>query len=161
MLIIGNDGLSYEQSKSQMAFWCLWSAPLLMSNDLRSIKPEFKAILQNKHLIAVNQDPLVVMGHVVVHQGSKQVWVKKMSPVVTGGLNAYAVLYFNDGYIGPPAVMSHQLSSLIPELKSGHKYDVHDLFEDNAKHETLTPEQKLVLRVPIAGSVRMVKLVPQ
>ncbi|XP_017484205.1 PREDICTED: alpha-N-acetylgalactosaminidase-like [Rhagoletis zephyria] len=58
MLIIGNDGLSYEQSKSQMAFWCLWSAPLLMSNDLRDIKPEFKAILQNKHLIAVNQDPL-------------------------------------------------------------------------------------------------------
>ena len=49
-----------------MAFWCLWSAPLLMSNDLRDIKPEFKAILQNKHVIAVNQDPLGIMGHVVV-----------------------------------------------------------------------------------------------
>lgn len=160
MLIIGNDGLSYEQSKSQMAFWCLWSAPLLMSNDLRDIKPEFKAILQNKHLIAVNQDPLAVMGHVVVHEGNKQMWVKKLSPAVAGGLNSYAVLYFNDDIIGPPAVMSHQLSKLIPELKAGHKYDVHDLFDDHAKLETLTPEQSLTLRVPISGSVRMVKLVP-
>ena len=58
----GNDGLSYEQSKTQMAFWCLWSAPLLMSNDLRTIKQEHKEILQNKHLISVNQDPLGKMG---------------------------------------------------------------------------------------------------
>ena len=36
--------------------WSIWSAPLLMSNDLRDIKPEFKAILQNKAVIAINQD---------------------------------------------------------------------------------------------------------
>ena len=61
MLIIGNNGLSYEQSKTQMAFWCMWSAPLFMSNDLRSIRPEMKEILLNKELIAIDQDPLGIM----------------------------------------------------------------------------------------------------
>ncbi len=105
MIIVGNDGLSYEQSKSQMAFWCLWSVPLLMSNDLRVIKPEFKAILLNRHLIAVNQDPLGIMGHNVVLEGKKQVWVKKLSPDDASGLNSYAVLYFNDNVLGVPAIV--------------------------------------------------------
>lgn len=58
MLIIGNFGLSYEQSKTQMAIWAILAAPLLMSVDLRTIRPEYKAILQNRKIIAVDQDPL-------------------------------------------------------------------------------------------------------
>lgn len=58
MLIIGNFGLSYEQSKTQMALWAILAAPLLMSVDLRTIRPEYKAILQNRKIIAVDQDPL-------------------------------------------------------------------------------------------------------
>ena len=58
MLSIGNFGLSYEQSKTQMAMWAMWSSPLLMSNDLRDLKQEDKKLLQNKDVIAVNQDKL-------------------------------------------------------------------------------------------------------
>ena len=58
MLAIGDFGLSYEQSKTQMAMWAMWSSPLLMSNDLRDLKPEDKKLLQNKDVIAVNQDKL-------------------------------------------------------------------------------------------------------
>lgn len=61
-LIIGNFGLSYEQSKTQMAIWAILAAPLLMSVDLRTIRPEYKAILQNKKIIAVDQDPLGIQG---------------------------------------------------------------------------------------------------
>lgn len=62
MLIVGNFGLSYEQSKTQMALWAILAAPLLMSVDLRTIRPEYKAILQNKKIIAVDQDPLGIQG---------------------------------------------------------------------------------------------------
>lgn len=62
MLIIGNFGLSYEQSKTQMALWAILAAPLLMSVDLRTIRPEYKAILQNRKIIAVDQDPLGIQG---------------------------------------------------------------------------------------------------
>lgn len=61
-LIIGNFGLSYEQSKTQMAIWAILAAPLLMSVDLRTIRPEYKAILQNKKIIAVDQDALGIQG---------------------------------------------------------------------------------------------------
>ena len=62
MLIIGNFGLSYEQSKTQMAMWAIFAAPLLMSVDLRTIRPEYKAILQNRKIIEVDQDPLGIQG---------------------------------------------------------------------------------------------------
>jgi alpha-N-acetylgalactosaminidase len=62
-LIIGNFGLSYDQSKVQMAIWAILAAPLLMSTELRDVKPEFKAILQNKAILAVNQDKLGIQGH--------------------------------------------------------------------------------------------------
>ena len=59
-LIIGNFGLSFEQARAQMGLWCIMAAPLIMSNDLRNIRPEFKQILQNKEAIKINQDPLGV-----------------------------------------------------------------------------------------------------
>ena len=61
-LIVGNFGLSYEQSKTQMAMWAIFAAPLLMSVDLRTIRPEYKAILINKKIISVNQDKLGIQG---------------------------------------------------------------------------------------------------
>jgi hypothetical protein len=38
-----------------MAMWAIFAAPLLMSVDLRTIRPEYKAILINKKIISVNQ----------------------------------------------------------------------------------------------------------
>ncbi|EDO42026.1 predicted protein [Nematostella vectensis] len=61
-LIIGNFGLSPEQSKSQMALWAILAAPLFMSNDLRKIPQFAKDVLLNTEVIAVNQDPLGKQG---------------------------------------------------------------------------------------------------
>jgi hypothetical protein len=59
-LIIGNYGLSLDQAKAQMAMWCMLAAPLIMSADLRAIRPEFKEILLNREAIKIDQDPLGV-----------------------------------------------------------------------------------------------------
>lgn len=61
-LIIGNFGLSYDQSRAQMALWSVLASPLFMSVDLRTIRPEMRSILQNKNVISVNQDPLGIQG---------------------------------------------------------------------------------------------------
>lgn len=61
-LLIGNYGLSLDQSKTQMAVWAILAAPLLMSMDCRAVRPEFRIILQNKEIIAVNQDKLGIQG---------------------------------------------------------------------------------------------------
>lgn len=62
---MGNTELTVDQAKAQMAIWSIWSAPLIMSNDLRTINPEFKEILLNPHVIAIDQDPLGVMGRLI------------------------------------------------------------------------------------------------
>lgn len=45
-------GLSYDQSKTQMALWCIMAAPLMMGNDLRSLDSDMKAILLNPEVAA-------------------------------------------------------------------------------------------------------------
>ena len=45
-----------------MAIWAIVAAPLIASVDLRTIRPESKALLQNKGAIAINQDPRGIQG---------------------------------------------------------------------------------------------------
>ncbi|KAI6242271.1 Alpha-galactosidase [Aphelenchoides fujianensis] len=80
MLVIGNAGITEGMSRVQMAVWAIWSAPLIMSNDLRTVAPEFQAILQNRDLIAVDQDPLGVMGRMVKQTDQLYYFVKRMTP---------------------------------------------------------------------------------
>ena len=61
-LDIGNYGLSHEQERTQMAMWAIFAAPLIMSTDLCTIRPESKALLLNPRVIAVNQDKLGTAG---------------------------------------------------------------------------------------------------
>ncbi|XP_005992066.1 alpha-galactosidase A [Latimeria chalumnae] len=96
MLVIGNFGLSQDQQITQMALWAIMAAPLLMSNDLRQIDPEAKALLQNKNIIAINQDPLGRQGYRVSKNDNFEVWERHLSD---GGL---AVAIVNRKEIGGP-----------------------------------------------------------
>ena len=59
---MGDYGLSYYQQKAQFGMWAMLASPLFMSVDLRTITPEAKAILLNRNVIAINQDPLGAQG---------------------------------------------------------------------------------------------------
>jgi alpha-N-acetylgalactosaminidase len=45
-----------------MALWSIMAAPLILSVDLRTIPDWAREIILNKNLIAINQDPLGIMG---------------------------------------------------------------------------------------------------
>lgn len=96
MLIIGNFGLSHDQQQTQMALWAIMAAPLLMSNDLRNICPKAKELLQNKQIIAINQDPLGKQGHLTLKGDSFDVWERPLSG------NRLAVAVMNRQEIGGP-----------------------------------------------------------
>ncbi|XP_023141694.1 alpha-N-acetylgalactosaminidase [Amphiprion ocellaris] len=70
MLIVGDFGLSLDQSQTQMSLWAIMAAPLFMSNDLRTISADARRILQNKALIGINQDPLGIQGRRIVKEKS-------------------------------------------------------------------------------------------
>ncbi|ETN82709.1 hypothetical protein NECAME_17654 [Necator americanus] len=65
MLVIGLPKVSIDQAVVQMTMWSMWSAPLIMSNDLRTLEPEFREILLNRDVIAIDQDPMGIMGKLI------------------------------------------------------------------------------------------------
>ncbi|CAL8248118.1 unnamed protein product [Lota lota] len=71
MLIIGNFGLSLDQARTQMALWAIMAAPLVMSNDLRTLNNDALAILQNRVAIAINQDPRGIQGRRLLQEKSR------------------------------------------------------------------------------------------
>ncbi|XP_015911971.1 alpha-N-acetylgalactosaminidase isoform X2 [Parasteatoda tepidariorum] len=93
-LLIGNFHLTPGQSRAQMAIWCIIPAPLLMSNDLRDIKPIFRDILIDKRAIAINQDHLGLPGKRIYKKNSFEVWKRPIAPI-SGNETSYALLFLN------------------------------------------------------------------
>ena len=78
MLEVGNDGLSYEEQRSQMTMWSIMAAPIMISSDIRKMSNETKELYLNKDMIAINQDSLGVQGHRISDVDGKQVWTKPL-----------------------------------------------------------------------------------
>jgi alpha-galactosidase len=92
MLEVGN-GLNDTEGRAHFSMWAIMAAPLITGNDLSTMSAATKAILTNKEVIAVDQDPLGKQGRVVAGNGtSQEVWSKEMS-----GTNTRAVALFNRG----------------------------------------------------------------
>ena len=80
MLEVGNGGMGFEEYKTHFSLWAIMAAPLMAGNDLRAMTEETRAILLNKEVIEVDQDPLGVQGEVVVERGyGGQVWMKPLA----------------------------------------------------------------------------------
>jgi len=152
MLVIGNFGLSFEESRAQMAIWAVLASPLMMSVDLRTIQPDMKAILLNKNVIAVNQDPLGIQGRRVYKKSGIEIWVKPVLPTV-GKSHSAAVVVFNRRIDGTPTRVSITLREL--GLDSAYGYQVQELF-DGLNLGVRRPGDLLSLNVNPSGVV-MVK----
>lgn len=58
MLVVGLDGINYEENKSHFSLWAMMAAPLMLGNDIRNISDDVLNIITNKEIIALNQDTL-------------------------------------------------------------------------------------------------------
>jgi alpha-galactosidase len=89
MLEVGNGGMTDVEYQSHFSLWSIMAAPLLIGTDLRKATPSTLAMLSNRDVIAVDQDPLGVQA----------------TPLRTSGLDVFvkplkngdkAVLLFNE-----------------------------------------------------------------
>ena len=98
MLEVGNGNLSLDENRAHFSMWAMLAAPLLAGNDLPHMKPEIKAILTNKEVIALDQDPLGKQARRVYVDGEVELWTRPLA----NGDTALAVLNH-----GPERVATH------------------------------------------------------
>jgi alpha-galactosidase len=88
MLEVGNGKLTMAENRSHFTLWAMLAAPLLAGNDLTTMKPEVKAILTNKDVIAIDQDALGKQGTRAYAEGEVEVWSRHLS----GGALAVSII---------------------------------------------------------------------
>ncbi len=116
MLEIGNGGMTSAEYQTHMSLWSLLAAPLLAGNDLQHATPEILAILTNRDVIALDQDPLGKQATRVAKSGDQEIWAKDLS----GG--AKAVALFNRG--GDPAKVTVKWTDLGLSATPQHARDL-------------------------------------
>jgi alpha-galactosidase len=79
MLEIGNGGMSTTEYQTHMSLWATLAAPLLAGNDLQHMTPEILAIITNRDVIAVDQDPAGKQGTRISKTGDSEVWMKELA----------------------------------------------------------------------------------
>jgi len=92
MLEVGNGKLSLAENRTHFTLWAILAAPLLAGNDLPHMKPEIKAILTNRDVIAINQDALGKQGARTYSDGEVEVWTRQLQ----GGAMAVAIIAAGD-----------------------------------------------------------------
>ena len=95
MLEVGNGKLSLAENRSHFSMWAMLAAPLLAGNDLPHMKPEIKAILTNRDVIAIDQDPLGHQARHVYSIGEVEVWTRELKDgaIAIAILNAGSDVY--------------------------------------------------------------------
>ena len=92
MLLVGNHGqgkatsgngkfigMSQEEYKSHFALWCMLSAPLLNSCDIRSISKEDLALISDCTLLGINQDALGEQAKIIKKEDGLWFYKKNMA----------------------------------------------------------------------------------
>jgi len=144
MLEIGYGHMTDDEYRTQMSLWSLAAAPLLAGNDIRTMTEATKAILLNKEVIAIDQDPLGKQAS-PVKSGDLETWTK---PLADGGV-VVGVVNFGSA----PAQATVKASNLQlggKEKKARDLWAHKDVqFADGAYTATVPSHGVLLLRVSV------------
>lgn len=142
-LQIGNRGLDINEDKTQISLWSLLAAPLFSSTDLTQLTNAQLAVLTNREVIAVDQDPSGIQGRRISQIGPVQVWAKPLSH------GRMAVGLFNSGQSPLPVSVNFR------KLGFSHPVRVRDLWEekdlgvfDNSYSATVPPHGVVLIEIP-------------
>jgi alpha-galactosidase len=141
-------GMTSAEAQAQFSMWAIVAAPLILGSDPRALSNATIAMLENREVIAVDQDPLGIQGSVVengnpAHPG--QVWSKPLA----GGAAAVALL--NRGSV--PLEITTTASTA--GLASAAKYTVRDLWT----HRSTESDGEIAAAVP-PDSVVLYRVAP-
>jgi alpha-galactosidase len=138
-------GMTSSEAQAQLSMWAIVAAPLILGSDPRALSPGTITMLENRQVIAVDQDPLGIQGTVVAQEGSGQVWAKPLSD------DRAAVALLNRGGVA----LQITTSASKVGLPSAAHYTVHDLWAGSTDKTTGT-----ISAVVPPGSVVLYRVTP-
>ncbi|MQY37356.1 hypothetical protein SRB17_53600 [Streptomyces sp. RB17] len=139
MLEVGNGGMTDTEYRSHFSLWSVMAAPLLIGTDLRKASPATFDILDNKEVIAVDQDPLGKQGTVVSSADGRWVIAKEMKD------GSRAVALFNES--GTAQRIATTATAV--GLPDASAYTLRDLWQ----HKSYNTAGTLAATVPAHGTV--------
>ena len=132
-------GMSNAQFRTQMSMWAMLAAPLMVSADLRSISSTSLGMLENREVLAVDQDAAGVQGRLVSASGNGEVWTRPLA----GGARAVALLNRGGGTI------TVETTAAAIGMPPAARYAVRDLWSGRSR----TTAGSLAARVPPFAAV--------
>lgn len=144
MLEVGR-GLKPSEEEVHVGMWCMMSSPMLIGCDLNSLKPSSLALLKNKELIAINQDPLGLQAYIALRQGEGYVMVKDLQQM-HGTTRAVALYNPSDSVIS--------FSVPLKELELAGKAKAWDVI----RHEKVKLEKDLIVAEIPAHSIKVMRV---
>jgi alpha-galactosidase len=139
MLEVGNGGMTDTEYRSHFSMWSIMAAPLLIGSDLRTATPATFDILDNKEVIAVDQDPLGKQGNVVTSEGGRWVVTKEMRD------GSRTVALFNES-AGAQRIATTAAAVGLPGARA---YTLRDLWQ----HKSYNTAGAISATVPAHGTV--------
>ena len=118
MLEIGR-GMAAAEERTHFGMWCMLSSPLLIGCDMTSIPEASLALIKNKELIALNQDPLALQARIVKVDNGVYLYVKDVE-TLNGTTRAVALYNSTDA--------ARTFSFDMEEVDLGGIVKVRDLF---------------------------------
>ncbi len=139
MLEVGNGGMNINEYRTHMGLWAILAAPMLAGNDLSTMKPETVALLTNREVIAIDQDPAGKQGDRVRAEGPLEIWARALAD------GSKAVALFNRH----PQPMEMQVDFRELGFKGGVKvrniWDAKDLGKMQGNYKARVPGHGVVL----------------
>jgi alpha-galactosidase len=136
--------LTDTEQRTHLSLWAMLAAPLITSNDVRTMTDQTRAILTNSDVIAVDQDQLVTQASPL--PSDNRILVK---PLADGGV---AVAFLNPD----AAFTTLTTTASAVGLRAGSCYTVRDLWAHTDRHST-----GAITAVPVPPhGVAMVRISP-
>ncbi|WP_206244643.1 glycoside hydrolase family 27 protein [Novosphingobium terrae] len=156
MLEVGNgdfDGNHLTEARAHMSLWAMIAAPLVLGFDLTRASPDILAVVRNRDVIAIDQDPAGNQGVIIAQQGDGQIIAKALA---TRGHKALAFVNRGDGRLH----LSVPLADLNLSAQGVHLRDLwhgrQGTLRDGVVSVDLAPRETALLRIearPIEAKV--------
>ncbi len=77
--LVPDAGMTAAEAQAQFSMWAVLAAPLMLSDDVRTMPPRTSEMVTNADAIAVDQDRLGIQGWLLERRGAVDVWIKPLA----------------------------------------------------------------------------------